>query len=63
MDEALRRTLSGNLYRVKGYVIVPYELEVKALDEEEAEDFVIEEISLEHDEKIVVEEVIIQEDE
>ena len=45
-DDTLRRTMIGKRYTVKGYVVTPYELTVKALDEDEAEDFAREEISL-----------------
>jgi len=33
-DDTLRRTMIGKRYTVKGYVITPYELTVKALDED-----------------------------
>ena len=57
-DYTLRRTIAGKIYTVKGYVITPYELTVKALDEDEAEDFAREEISLSEDERIEVEEIM-----
>ena len=57
-DDTLRRTMIGKRYTVKGYVVTPYELTVKALDEDEAEDFAREEISLSEGERIEVEEVI-----
>ena len=57
-DDTLRRTMIGKRYTVKGYVVTPYELTVKALDEDEAEDFAREEISLSEGERIEVEEVM-----
>ena len=57
-DDTLRRTMIGKNYKVKGYVITPYELTVKALDEDEAEEFAREEISLSDGERIEVEEVM-----
>ena len=57
-DDTLRRTMIGKNYKVKGYVITPYELIVKALDEDEAEEFAREEISLSDGERIEVEEVM-----
>lgn len=57
-DDTLRRTMIGKNYIVKGYVIIPYELTVKALDEDEAEDFAREEISLSEGERMEVEEVM-----
>ena len=57
-DHALRRTMVGKIYAVKGYVITPYELTVKALDEDEAEEIVREKIDLSEDERIEVEEVM-----
>ena len=57
-DDTLRRTMLGKRYTVKGYVVTPYELTVKALDEDEAEDFAREEISLSEGERIEVEEVM-----
>ena len=57
-DDTLRRTINGKNYTVKGYVITPYELTVKALDEDEAEEFTREKISLSEDERIEVEEIM-----
>ena len=57
-DYTLRRTMDGKIYTVKGYVITPYELTVKALDEDEAEEFTREKISLSEDERIEVEEIM-----
>lgn len=57
-DDTLRRTMIGKNYKVKGYVITPYELTVKALDEDEAEEFAREEMSLTEDERIEIEEVM-----
>ena len=57
-DYTLRRTMAGKIYTVKGYVITPYELTVKALDEDEAEEFTREKISLSEDERIEVEEIM-----
>lgn len=57
-DDTLRRTMIGKRYTVKGYVVTPYELTVKALDEDEAEDFAREEISLSEGERIEIEEVM-----
>lgn len=57
-DDTLRRTINGKNYTVKGYVITPYELTVKALDEDEAEEFAREKIDLSEDERIEVEEIM-----
>lgn len=57
-DHALRRTMAGKIYTVKGYVITPYELTVKALDEDEAEEFAIEKMSLSEGERMEVEEIM-----
>ncbi|AWY02915.1 hypothetical protein [Staphylococcus phage VB-SauS-SA2] len=57
-NDTLRRTMIGKNYNVKGYVITPYELTVKALDEDEAEEFAREVISLSDGERIEVEEVM-----
>ena len=57
-DYTLRRTMAGKIYTVKGYVITPYELTVKALNEDEAEEIVREKIDLSEDERIEVEEIM-----
>lgn len=57
-DDTLKRTMTGRNYTVKGYVITPYELTVKALDEDEAEDFAREEVVLSEGERMEVEEVM-----
>ncbi|MEB7998902.1 hypothetical protein NGH84_11580 [Staphylococcus saprophyticus] len=48
----------GKNYKVKGYVVTPYELTVKALDEDEAEEIVREKIDLSEDERVEVEEIM-----
>ena len=57
-DDTLKRTMIGKIYTVKGYVITPYELAVKALDEDEAEEFAREKISLSDGETMEVEEIM-----
>ena len=57
-DDTLRRTINGKNYTVKGYVITPYELTVKALDEDEAEEIAREVIDLSEDERMEVEEIM-----
>ena len=57
-DDTLRRTMIGKNYKVKGYVVTPYELTVKALDEDEAEEFAREKISLSDGETMEVEEIM-----
>ena len=57
-DDTLRRTMIGKNYKVKGYVITPYELTVKALDEDEAEEIAREKISLSDGETMEVEEIM-----
>ena len=57
-DDTLRRTINGKNYTVKGYVITPYELTVKALDEDEAEEFAREKIDLSDGEIMEVEEIM-----
>lgn len=62
MDDALRRTLSGSLYRVKGYMLVPFDLELKAIDEDDAEELALKKLDAEDNVKVEIEEVI-EEDE
>ena len=57
-DDTLRRTINGKNYTVKGYVITPYELTVKALDEDETEEIAREVIDLSEDERMEVEEIM-----
>ena len=57
-DDTLRRTINGKNYTVKGYVITPYELTVKALDEDEAGEIAREVIDLSEDERMEVEEIM-----
>ncbi|HIS60667.1 MAG TPA: hypothetical protein IAC14_00205 [Candidatus Scybalomonas excrementigallinarum] len=57
-DDTLRRTMAGKKYTVKGYVVTPYELIVKALDEDEAEEFAREEVVLSDGERMEVEEIM-----
>ena len=57
-DYTLRRTMAGKIYTVTGYLITPDELTVKALDEDEAEEFTREKISLSEDERIEVEAIM-----
>ena len=57
-DDTLRRTINGKNYTVRGYVITPYELTVKALDEDEAEEIAREVIDLSEDERMEVEEIM-----
>ena len=57
-DDTLRRTINGKNYTVKGYVITTYELTVKALDEDEAEEIAREVIDLSEDERMEVEEIM-----
>lgn len=65
-DDTLRRTMSGNLYRVKGYVMVSFDEYVKAIDVDEADD-IVEEMIIDNyyydgEVRVVVDEVIIQEE-
>lgn len=39
-DDTLRRTMRGKRYKVKGYVVIPFNRVVKAIDEDDAEDIV-----------------------
>ena len=57
-DDTLRRTMIGKNYKVKGYVVTPYKLTVKAFDEDEAEEFAREKISLSDGEIMEVEEIM-----
>ena len=57
-DDTMKRTMRGKNYTVKGYIITPYEISVKALDEDEAEEIAREVIDLSEDERIEVEEVM-----
>lgn len=57
-NDTLRRTMVGKNYTVKGYVVTPYELTVKALDEDEAEEFAREKVDLSNGERMEVEEVM-----
>ena len=57
-DDTLRRTMIGKNYIVKGYIIIPFSKNVKALDEDEAEEIAREVIDLSEDERMEVEEIM-----
>ena len=62
MDNALERTLHGKIYTVKGSITIPFEIELKAIDEDDAEELAEKQLDFDdldtEQQKIVIEEVI-----
>ena len=62
MDNALERTLHGKIYKVKGVMTIPFEIELKAIDQEDAEELAEKKLDFDdldaEQQKIVIEEVL-----
>lgn len=62
MDNALERTLHGKMFKVKGVMTIPFEIELKAIDQEDAEELTEKRLDFDdldaEQQKIVIEEVI-----
>lgn len=62
MDNALERTLHGKIYTVKGSMNIPFEIELKAIDEDDAEELVEKLLDFDdldtEQQKIIIEEVL-----
>lgn len=62
MDSAFERTFHGKIYKVKGTMSVPFEIELKAIDEDDAQELAekqldFDDLDVEH-QKIIIEEVL-----
>lgn len=62
MDNALERTLHGKMFKVKGVITIPFEIELKAIDEDDAEDLAEKQLDFDdldkEQQKIIIEEVL-----
>lgn len=62
MDNALERTLHGKVYTVKGSITIPFEIELKAIDEDDAEELAEKRLDFDdldtEQQKIIIEEVL-----
>lgn len=62
MDNALERTLHGKIFKVKGILNIPFEIELKAIDEDDAEELTEKQLDFDdldtEQQKIVIEEVL-----
>lgn len=62
MDDALKRTLHGKMFKVKGVMTIPFEIELKAIDEDDAEELAEKRLDFDdldtEQQKIVIEEVL-----
>lgn len=62
MDNALERTLYGKHYTVKGVMTIPFEIDVKAIDEDDAEGLTEKQLDFDdldvEQQKVVIEEVL-----
>ena len=62
MDNALERTLHGKVYTVKGNITIPFEIELKAIDEDDAEELTEKRLDFDdldtEEQKVVIEEVL-----
>ena len=62
MDNALERTLHGKIYTVKGVMTIPFEIDVKAIDEDDAEGLTDKQLDFDdldvEQQKVVIEEVL-----
>ena len=61
MDNALERTLHGKVYTVKGNMTIPFEIELKAIDEDDAEELTEKRLDFDdldtEQQKVIIEEV------
>lgn len=62
MDDALERTLHGKMFKVKGVMTIPFEIELKAIDEDDAEELAEKQLDFDdldtEQQKIIIEEVL-----
>ena len=62
MDNALERTLHGKVYTVKGNMTIPFEIELKAIDEDDAEELTEKRLDFDdldtEEQKVIIEEVL-----
>lgn len=62
MDNALERTLYGKVYTVKGSMNIPFEIELKAIDEDDAEELTEKRLDFDdldtEQQKVIIEEVL-----
>ena len=62
MDNALERTLHGKIYTVKWSITIPFEIELKAIDEDDAEELTEKQLDFDYldveQQKVVIEEVM-----
>lgn len=62
MDDALERTLHGKMFKVKGVMNIPFEIELKAIDEDDAEELAEKQLDFDdldtEQQKIIIEEVL-----
>ena len=62
MDNSLERTLHGKHYTVKGVMTIPFEIELKAIDEDDAEELTEKQLDFDdldvEQQKVVIEEVL-----
>ena len=62
MDNALERTLHGKIYTVKGSITIPFEIELKAIDEDDAEGLAEKQLDFDdldtEQQKVIIEEVL-----
>lgn len=62
MDNALERTLHGKMFKVKGIMTIPFEIELKAIDEDDAEELTEKQLDFDdldaEQQKIIIEEVL-----
>ena len=62
MDNSLERTLHGKVYTVRGSMTIPFEVEIKAIDEEDAEELTEKRLDFDdldtEQQKIIIEEVL-----
>ena len=62
MDNALERTLHGKIYTVKGSITIPFEIELKAIDEDDAEELAEKQLDFDdldtEQQKVIIEEVL-----
>lgn len=62
MDNALERTLHGKIYTVKGVMTIPFKIDVKAIDEDDAEELTEKQLDFDdldvEQQKVIIEEVL-----
>lgn len=62
MDSAFERTFHGKTFKVKGIMSIPFEIELKAIDEDDAEELAEKQLDFDdldtEQQKIIIEEVL-----